>query len=75
MNKPGTTIKKYGPDGNVQKEYNQGHGPNALANEQNDHVHDYIPNPNNPTGLGNRQDGREPKKGELIWDFLRILIP
>ncbi|MCS3530751.1 hypothetical protein [Chryseobacterium sp. JUb7] len=41
-NKPGTTSKKYGPDGNVQKEYNKGHGPTYPENAQDDHIHDYI---------------------------------
>lgn len=47
------SVKKYGPDGNVQKEFNKGHNhPNTPKNEQEDHVHDYKPNPNNPTGRG-----------------------
>ncbi|WP_053327412.1 DUF6443 domain-containing protein [Chryseobacterium gallinarum] len=68
-NDPGTTSKKYGPDGNVQKEYNKGHGPKYPKNEQDDHIHDYKPNPRNPTGRGDRQPGRPPKKGELLRDF------
>lgn len=68
-NDPETTSKKYGPDGNVQKEYNKGHGPNYPKNEQDDHIHDYKPNPHNPTGRGHRQPGRPPKKGELLRDF------
>ncbi|CAA7195244.1 DUF6443 domain-containing protein [Chryseobacterium potabilaquae] len=69
INDPKTTSKKYGPDGNVQKEYNKGHGPNYPKNEQDDHIHDYKPNPHNPTGRGVRQPGRAPKKGELLRDF------
>ena len=68
-NDPETTSKKYGPDGNVQKEYNKGHGPRYPKNEQDDHIHDYKPNPHNPTGRGERQPGRPPKKGELLRDF------
>ncbi|MEC5143656.1 DUF6443 domain-containing protein [Chitinophaga sp. 212800010-3] len=69
-NKPGTTTKKYGPEGNVQKEYNKGHqGNNVPKNEQSDHVHDYKPNPYNPSGRGDRQPGRPPKKNELKKDF------
>lgn len=70
-NKQGTTIKKYGPDGNVQKEFNKGHtGKGTPKNEKNDHIHDYKPNPKNPSGRGEkRYPGREPKKGELKKDF------
>jgi RHS repeat-associated protein len=69
-NKPGTTTKKYGDDGNVQKEFNKGHqGKNVPKNEKKDHVHDYKPNPNNPSGRGDRQPGRTPKKNELKKDF------
>ncbi|HFK5568568.1 hypothetical protein BAX97_06940 [Elizabethkingia meningoseptica] len=66
---PETTVKKYGKDGNVRKEYNKGHGSNYPENEQNDHIHDYKPNPHNPTGRGIRQPGRPLKKGELLRDF------
>ncbi|MBL7697592.1 MAG: hypothetical protein JNK79_05520 [Chitinophagaceae bacterium] len=69
-NKPGTTTKKYGPDGTVQKEFNKGHpGEKVPKNEQGDHVHDYKPNPNNKSGIGDRQPGREPKRNELKKDF------
>lgn len=65
-NAAGTTRKKYGPDGNVQKEWNRGHGPDAPRNEQTDHIHDYIPNPRNPSGAGGgRQPGREPRQKDL----------
>ncbi|HMR43994.1 MAG TPA: hypothetical protein PKC40_09180, partial [Saprospiraceae bacterium] len=67
-NKSGTTTKKYGPDGKVQKEYNKGHGKNAPKQEQTDHVHDYKPNPNNPTGKGDRMPGRTPKPNEKLKD-------
>jgi RHS repeat-associated protein len=72
-NAPGTTTKKYGPDGNVQKEYNVGHTPpnKYPKNERKDHVHDYKPNPNNPSGRGDRQPGRPPKKNEIKKDFNR----
>ena len=69
VNKPGTTAKKYGKDGNVQKEFNKGHGKKAPKKEQKDHVHDYKPNPKNPSGRGDRQPGRTPKKNELKKDF------
>ncbi len=69
-NKPGTTTKKYGPGGNVQKEFNKGHpGNNVPKKEKLDHIHDYKPNPQNPTGRGDRQLGRPPKKNELKKDF------
>ncbi|WP_224994955.1 RHS repeat-associated core domain-containing protein [Cesiribacter sp. SM1] len=69
-NAPGTTTKKYGPDGNVQKEFNQGHqGNNVPKQERSPHVHDYKPNPNNPSGRGERQPGRPPKRNELKKDF------
>lgn len=71
-NEPGTTTKVYGPDGNVQKEYNKGHGPNAPKNEQKDHVHDHKPNTNpkdpKPT---DRQPGRRPKPNELEKDKVK----
>ncbi|WP_423147025.1 DUF6443 domain-containing protein [Rubrolithibacter danxiaensis] len=68
-NKPNTTTKVYGPNGQVQKEYNKGHGPNAPKNEQDDHVHDHkpSPNPNNPNAT-ERQPGRPPKPNELEKD-------
>lgn len=69
-NAPGTTSKKYGPDGKVQKEFNKGHqGNKTPPNERADHVHDYKPNPRNPSGRGDRQPGRPPKKGEIHRDF------
>jgi len=69
-NKPGTSMKKYGPDGNVQKEFNKGHtGEKVPKNEKNNHIHDYKPNPNNPSGRGDRQPGRPVKKHELKKDF------
>jgi hypothetical protein len=64
-NPAGTTKKKYGPDGNVQKEWNKGHGPNAPKNERNDHIHDYQPNPHNPSGRGERMPGRKPRPRDL----------
>ncbi|RKZ80858.1 MAG: hypothetical protein DRR19_23005, partial [Candidatus Parabeggiatoa sp. nov. 1] len=64
-NPAGTTRKKYGPDGNVQKEWNKGHGSNAPKNEQNDHIHDYKPNPHNPSGKGERMPGRKPRQRDL----------
>ncbi len=64
-NPAGTTRKRYGPDGNVQKEWNKGHGPKAPKNEQNDHIHDYKPNPRNPSGRGKRMLGREPRSRDL----------
>ncbi len=71
-NPAGTTRKKYGPDGNVQKEWNQGHGQNAPADEQKDHMHDYKPNPNNPTGRGERMPARKPRPRDLFdMDFLK----
>ena len=69
-NKPGTTIKKYGPNGNVQKEFNKGHtGKGTPKKERKDHIHDYKPNRQNPSGRGTRMPGRKPKKNELKKDF------
>jgi len=65
QNSPGTTRKKYGSDGNVQKEWNKGHGSNAPESEQKDHIHDYKPNPNNPSGRGERMPGRPPRQRDL----------
>src|SRR5206468_7626035 len=64
-NPPGTTKKKYGPDGWVQKEWNKGHGPDAPREEQDDHIHDYTPNPYYPEGRPTRGEGRPPRPGEL----------
>ncbi|AWF81932.1 hypothetical protein BTJ40_14465 [Microbulbifer sp. A4B17] len=72
-NPAGTTRKKYGPDGNVQKEWNKGHGPKAPQNEQSDHIHDYKPNLYNPSGRGDRQPGREPRNKDLV--DLEIMKP
>lgn len=69
-NKAGTTTKKYGPNGNVQKEFNKGHpGKNVPKKESSDHVHDYKPDPQNPSGRGKRMPGRAPKRNELKKDF------
>ena len=70
-NKPGTTTKKYGSDGNVQKEYNKGHqGSNTPKNEKSDHVHDYKPS-SHPKGKPERQPGRPPKKNEMSKDIYK----
>jgi RHS repeat-associated protein len=72
-NKPGTTYKKYGPDGVVQKEFNKGHnGMGTPKKEKVDHVHDHKPKPNrhpNDPQPTDRQRGRTPKKNELKRDF------
>jgi hypothetical protein len=60
VNKSGTTKKKYGPDGWVEKEWNKGHGPKYPPEEQDDHIHDHIPNPYHPDGRPKRQPGRTP---------------
>jgi len=43
-NLPGTSMRKYGRDGEAVKDFNKGHGPNVrnLA-ESGDHVHDIAP--------------------------------
>ncbi len=64
-NPPGTTKKKYGEDGWVEKEWNAGHGPDAPPEEQDDHIHDYLPNPYHPEGRPTRQPGRPPEPGEM----------
>ena len=61
-NKPGTTVRKYGPDGRAQKEFNKGHqGNKTPAVERSDHIHDYEPNPYNPKGTPIRKPGRAPR--------------
>lgn len=68
-NEPGTTTKKYGKDGWVQKEYNKGHQGNKTPEvEQGDHVHDYKPNTYHPEGKPTRQPGRAPKNNEYLKD-------
>lgn len=57
-NSSGTTNKKYGPDGNVQKEWNKGHPGDKNVKGQRDHIHDYKPNLYNPSGRGDRQPAR-----------------
>jgi hypothetical protein len=64
-NPSGTTRKKYGENGSTEKEFNKGRGPDAPKNEQNDHIHDYKPNPYNPSGRGERQPGRPPRPSDL----------
>ena len=49
----------------MQKEWNKGHGSNAPKSEQKDHIHDYKPNPNNPSGRGERMPGRPPRQRDL----------
>ena len=69
-NKPGTTTKVYGPNGQVQKEHNKGHPEtHTPPNEKTDHVHDHKPNPN-PGNLTKtkRMPGRAPKPNELQKD-------
>ena len=58
-NKPGTSAKKYGDKGWVEKEYNKGHeGGKTPDEEKVDHVHDHEPNPYHPEGRPKRQKGR-----------------
>lgn len=74
-NAAGTTTKVYGPDGNVQKEYNKGHGQNwPIKSERDDHVHDHKPKPNphpKDPKPSERQRGRSPKDNELEKDLAR----
>lgn len=65
-NKPRTTVKKYDHKGNVQKEFNKGHGkdwPNKK--ERTDHIHDYK----KAGDSRSRMPGRKPKRNELKKDF------
>ncbi len=64
QNPPGTTSKEYGENGWVETEWNDGHGPKAPEGEQEDHVHDHIPNPHHPEGRPTRQPGRAPTPEE-----------
>ncbi len=60
-NRPGTTKKKYGSDGWVEKEWNKGHPDHPKGSlEHDDHIHDHIPDPKNPKGKPKRQSGRKP---------------
>ncbi len=68
-NNSGTTMKKYGPDGNVQKEWNKGHSKDKNPKGLVDHIHDYKPNPNNPTGRGDRQPARTKYNNNDKRDF------
>ena len=71
-NPSGTTVKKYGPDGVVQKEYNKGHQQTHREQEKTDHVHDHKPRSNrhpNDQKPTDRQPGRAPKRNELKKDF------
>lgn len=63
-NAPGTSQRRYGPDGQPVQDWNRGH-PDAKPPEDQDHVHDHTPNPNNPTGAPTRQPGRTPGPGDL----------
>lgn len=63
-NEPGTTKKRYGSDGWVEKEWNRGHGESAPEEERDDHVHDHVPNPYHPDGKPTRQPGRKPTPEE-----------
>ena len=59
-NGPGTSKRKYGPDGKLVKDYNKGH-PGYKSPEDKDHIHDYEPaNPRNPSGNPKRLPGRPP---------------
>lgn len=63
-NKLGTTQIKSGPDGRPIQEWNKGH-PGYKPPEDEDHVHDHVPNPNNPSGRPDRQPVRKPGPGDL----------
>ncbi|RKG81648.1 RHS repeat-associated core domain-containing protein [Corallococcus terminator] len=68
-NEPGTTTKAYGPDGQVQKEFNAGHTGNPAKTpliEQGDHIHDYKPNPYHPNKTPIRMKGRLPRMIDLF---------
>lgn len=62
-NGAGTTAKKYGADGWVEKEFNKGHSGGPPV-ELDDHIHDYVPNPHHPEGRPTRQPARRPRPGE-----------
>ncbi len=62
-NDSGTTAKKYGKDGWVEKEFNKGHQGDKVPDvEKNDHIHDWKHNPHHPEGKPTRQEGRIPTK-------------
>jgi hypothetical protein len=69
-NSAGTSAKKYGPDGWVQKEFNKGHTGDPAKTpkvEQADHVHDWKPNPHHPDGKPERMEpGRPPRPRDLF---------
>ena len=66
-NGPGTQRKRYGPNGNVVQEWNAGHDDmNTPDVEKEPHIHDWTdPNPRNPNGVGERQQGRAPTPEDL----------
>jgi hypothetical protein len=65
-NKPKTGARKFGKDGWVELEYNEGHqGEKTPEVEKEDHVHDWTPNPYHPQGRPTRQDGRKPTTADL----------
>lgn len=68
-NKSGTTMKKYGPDGKTQKEWNKGHPQDKNPNGRVDHIHDYKPNNYNPKGYGDRQPARKKYNNNDKRDF------
>lgn len=62
-NSSGTTAKKYGKDGWVEKEFNKGQSGDKVPEvEKSDHIHDWEPNPYHPEGRPTRQKGRSPTK-------------
>jgi len=69
-NKPGTSSKVFGPNGQPQKEHNKGHPEvHTPPNEKQDHVHDHQPTPNpGNSGSTHRRGGRPPKPNELQKD-------
>ena len=61
------TIRKYGPDGYPQKDFNKGHsGKKVPKNERKDHIHDYKPNPFHPNQEPIRQPGRPVRNKDKV---------
>jgi hypothetical protein len=74
-NAPGTQVRRYGPDGKPQKDWNKGHDPSGgrtPKKEQEDHIHDWKPNPRNPKGTPTKQPGRSPPRPRDLVDLEMI---
>jgi len=64
-NRPGTKQVRYGPDGRIEQEYNDGHSGHPPPGDK-PHIHDHTPRPGAPKGTPpKRQPPRPPKPGDV----------